>query len=415
MNAFRFFTSKQRFNSKVKIALSVVVAALATMTSLLAGCRNETPTVPGEMRQAYGTTQELFSYVWSEQSFSNPKNHARILKLLSALNQNFHTVDNVSGHYKTDPGFEIALFSIETMLDDSLRRFEAGQTEYARWRLQALVENCISCHSRYQISDDFIGNEPMMEDSSLDSSFARADYLLATRQFDKASESYLALARRLSHSSAGSLSMLRALEHWLLIELRVKNRPAYAADKLSEFLGQSSIQDSSLDIINAWINDLRKIEQQKPPALGLFHEAKNLLAGLPIERIFDEDNRRVVRTLRATTILHMYLQGVRQESEQRQAVCLLGEAYYHLPIRSLEPFADSYLEYCITHFPDTDDARRAFALYDNYIEEQSSGSGGIFIDEEDLAKLKKLKQLAFGSNEQEARLDKTRKKQTVEK
>ncbi|MCB0325940.1 MAG: hypothetical protein KDD69_20325, partial [Bdellovibrionales bacterium] len=174
-----------------KTAVSAIVAGLGALALAvgIAACSStsSTPTdgpqaeVPSEMRvrmrQAYGEAANLFHYVWAPELFKDPTHEAEILGSLDRLIERFHDVDAVSDELKAEPGFQVTLLTHKNYLRDTRDRFAAGNKEYANWRLRALTANCIACHSRYEVSTDFLGDAPIPEENTFQGRLAAAEFL----------------------------------------------------------------------------------------------------------------------------------------------------------------------------------------------------------------------------------------------
>ena len=95
-------------------------------------------------------------------------------------------------------------------------------------------------------------------------------------------------------------------------------------------------------------------------------------------------------------MLHSALEKPLSQKERGRASCLLAEAYSHMPISMFDGVRELYLETCIREFPETQEARTAFAIYKDNLESISSGSGGVNIEGEQKKRMIELKNLAFG-------------------
>ncbi len=416
--------------------LGVVVAIL--VAAQVAACRRNaqpTPIAP-EMRDAYSVTAQLFGYVWDPVAFSDPNNEKSIEGLLKRLSEDFHRVEKKAPLTMFEPGFAVTLQTNRQMLGDIRRRFESGSKDYAMWRLRSLTETCISCHSRYNVPVDFIGSPPQPSESSFEARFAAAQFLFATRQFDKASDDLFALGRSMGSLPSGGSHAVQALELWLVIQVRVKSRYAEAAEELDQIAGSIHVAPYPPNLIHSWSSSLRLLAREID-ASGLargtdssLETAQTLLTpfippeflrapeGSPVRhapagkhkthprfaadehrtgsRTEDSDLALLPRTLRASSILHAMLPTEQNVESRRRASYFLALAYLHLPIETFAVFRELYLEQCIREFPGTPEARDAFRLYRNLVEEAATGSGGTHLDEDQLNRLQELRGLAEG-------------------
>ena len=376
-----------------KYGLTAVLAGVA-LTGWVAfvGCGRHGHIRP-DMRGAYNSVYDLYSYVWAPGKFEDPANRQKIQSLLNDLNQRFHSIENIAPNRRQEPGFAISLQTQRRIIDDARTRFQAGATDYARWRLKGIVSNCVSCHTRFQIPVDFIGARPSMPGEGLEEQLAYGDFLLATRQFTEASNYYLNLAEQFAQHEETRYAVLRALKYWLLVEVRVKGRPAVAREQLATLTASQPLNPGDRATIETWMEELQSLAAAVP-SKPLEH-AQTLLGDVLTYRTESENVSELPKTLTATAELHKLLDNPQTSStERREALLLLATAYVRLPIRSLEVFRELYLESCIREFPGTSEARQAFFLYKQVVEETHTGTSGLHLEDDEKAHLDELRKLA---------------------
>ncbi len=368
------------------------------LISVVSGCGSrstpdESSAIRPEMLDAFAASQKLFPYVWNPPAFADQRSHREILELLNRLETDFHKVEEVGKPQPSDPGFTVTLKIQQDMLADIRKRFAEGKKDYANWQLRALSGNCVACHTRSNVTNNFLGAAPVAASSSVEDQLAAIDFQLATRQFDSAAEEYLRLARTLASSPSGSADTMLPLKQWLVIQVRVKGEGNNAASQLRDFISHARVHEDQHRILTQWVHDL-SVPDTKPVGNSLA-TAKALL-GTAEEQTLEHNEASLVRTLRATTLLHQLLDSTTDDSSRRQAEYLLALAYTRIPIRSFEVFQEPYLEHAIRGNPGSAEAQKAFALYRTRVEEDSTGSSGLNLDVEAKEKLQELKTIAFG-------------------
>lgn len=357
-------------------------------------CRTKTkiePVFRTEMQDAYSASTQLFSYIWSPGEFSKKENRKHILDLLDRLTQDFHRVEKLAGTAGKEPGFAVTLQINQELLQDASNRLARGEVTYANWRLRNISENCISCHARYAVPTDFVGAPPLVQDNSFDGQIAAAEFLFASRQFEKAAEAFYSLAESVGSLESGSRLALRGLQRWLMIQVRVKLSFSEAAEQLKNFLKKVSLRPEEAIIVGSWIKDLKALEKNRTSAKDSLAYAKNLLGDLSSEKSLPEEERSLVNTLRASGIIH---ETIHLTKNRRLALYLLALAYYHLPLDFLDVFKELYLEQVIREFSHTKESADAYKLYEALVESENTGSGGIHLDETEAQKLQELQLLA---------------------
>ncbi|MCB0358493.1 MAG: hypothetical protein KDD44_02625 [Bdellovibrionales bacterium] len=373
----------------------LLVCSLAVLATVLVG-RAAAGDLKSDMQQAYKASVELFEYVWEPEAFLAKKNEQEISRRLSQLSHNFHQVRQDAPLSMFEPGFRVALEVQEALLQDIKTRFDNGAKEYALWRLRGMVRNCVGCHTRYDVSVDFSGSAPKHESPSFEGKFAEAEFLMATRQFDRASERFYSLATQAGTKDISGADAFRALKMWLVIEVRVKDRLKQAAAQLSKLADNRAFSENRREAISQWIKDLRSLSKDEKKAADPVAYAAELLEPTKDAVQIDVHEQHLVKSLKATALLHLALQQKLPTAKHREASLLLALAYHRIPIQSFEVFRELYLEQTIREFPQTPEAQQAFVLYQEYIEFVNSGSSGLHLEPEDQQKLQELRRLAFG-------------------
>lgn len=285
--------------------------------------------------------------------FQDSSNEATIEQLLSHLADGFHSLENLE--HTLDSGFRVALRAQQQLIEEIRNDFARGDKRYANQRLRALSSNCIACHSRFSADTQFFGASPPNQQDTL----SKAEFLFATRQFHKASDLLLSYAEDLKEGPFFAEYAMQALKLWLVIEVRVLKRFDYAASVLDDWDADSIFVEPQSSVVRSWAADLRLLAASRRPAKPLVIEARSLLAG-EINGPIDEE-KELVKTLRATVVLHQYLEG--PALKRAEATYLLALAYNRLPIDALSPLRDLYLEEVMLGFPKSGEAQQAYALY----------------------------------------------------
>ena len=356
------------------------------------------PTIRREMLDAYQAADELFTYVWTPEMFRNSRNEKKIEQLIDRLIVDFHNIEQRAPIEAFEPGFRIALTVQHNTLDDVRKRFSEGQKEYANWRLRGLSRNCIACHSRFNSPRNLLGSPPRVRDKSVDGRIAAAEFLVASRQFDAGSEELYELASDLLLTEGGLYEAFEALKLWLVVEVRVKNRGQYSAERLESLLESKYLPQEKAEVLRAWASDLGRLNRgAKDPDQATVIRARQLLVPVFREEAIPEKEKHLVSTLKASAYLHDILRTGLSIEEKRKASYLLAVAYDSMPIQSFDVFAPMYLEQCIREFPQTKEAQLSYQRLKTRTELDSTGSGGLHLDRGQQERLKKLRGSAYGA------------------
>jgi hypothetical protein len=333
--------------------------------------------------------RELQPFIADQDRFSAPANKQKVGKLLQDLRANFHSLESIPSRYRKVPGFSENLTLMSNLLDDATRRFSEGKVSYAWWRARGIPSSCFACHATYKVSASY-SNEGAI-DPSLDA-LDRARFLLATRQFPQAQEALLQVLK----DPTFRFSYDEALRSLLIVVTRINKSPNEGIALFKSVLATSKLPEEDAHEVRGWIESLEKWREGKTPTEydSLATGEKLILAGAARGLEYYQDD---VSLLRGTAIIHDMLEkgGVSPE-QRRRGLYLLGFAYGSLPGYFAESWAGMYLEQCISEFPGTKDAQRAYRVYRDMTTDEFTGSGGTNLPDEVKLHLEELRQKAFG-------------------
>jgi hypothetical protein len=99
-------------------------------------------------------------------------------------------------------------------------------------------------------------------------------------------------------------------------------------------------------------------------------------------------------------LVHQGLEsGKISEPQRRKGLYLLGYAYSHLSQFFTEGWSEMYLEKCIEDFPNTQEAKWAFAIYRSKVMDDFTGSSGSHVPDEVKLHLEELRKKAHGQTD----------------
>ncbi|MBX7137985.1 MAG: hypothetical protein K1X83_08380 [Oligoflexia bacterium] len=346
--------------------------------------------VKKEMRGVYQNFRDLQPYLYDAKAFEDPKNTDRVLKLIKTLSSNFHSVEKFPESARQEPGFAFNLGLINEMLDDAALRLKEGKRSYALWRLRTVSNSCIGCHVTFKASTAFAGGA--IDKMKLDT-FQKGEFYLATRQYNEAEQALIAVLK----DAKLSRNYIRALRRLLVIFVRIKGEPQSALDKINELSAPLKLTTDERDEVKSWTVALQNWAKEPPETEHNLPFAERLIrdaVNLP-DPLFDRVD--AVELLRATAMLHGFLSKKGQPAEERsQTLYLLGFAYSRLPTFFNDALAELYLEQCISEFPGSYEAKRAYRLYVEVVTQQYTGSGGMNVPPDVDTRMLELHDKAFG-------------------
>jgi hypothetical protein len=292
---------------------------------------------------------------------------------------------------KNDPGFSSTLRILNDMLNDARNRFSEGKKGYALWRLKTSANYCVSCHTRHEVKVDF---SPANVKLDALNKYELGEFLLATRQFEKARNAFIDAVLD------PDLSMVRmeALRKWLIIYVRVDPNPQAAITQINKLRPRAKFTRYEEDEIVGWLESLRRWQNEGQLRVPPIAKAENLIRqGLgmndPIAR-----KKGMVELLRATSLLHRMLEERTPEALARRGyvLYLLGLSYSELPFFFVNELPELFLEQAIRDYPGGDVAKNAFGLYKEIVTLGYTGSGGVQVPDDVLLTIKELHDLAYG-------------------
>jgi len=347
-------------------------------------------TLRNRMDYVFEVFRSLFYYTADEDRFKDPDNREEIFRLIEELRTNFNAHELKTSDYSKDPGYLSALESLRRVLDDSRHRFAEGRHGYALWRLRSIPGYCITCHVRYEVPIDF--STESMEDYEL-SSFELGQFLMASRQFDKASEALLEVVE----DPKERFNRMEALRKWMVIYTRVNPDPQHALTVLTRLRSKVDFSTNEEEEIKGWIRSLRRWQRESGAQISTLRRAEALMTqGLQMQES-RLDGNGLVELLRATSLLHKLMErSAPTGSDRARALYLLGRSYTELTDVFTYEMPEIFLRQCIRQHPGTEDAKNCYRIYSENVTMGYSGSGGTRIPGDIQAELKELYDLAFG-------------------
>lgn len=360
-----------------------ILTPLALLCGLALHCLAAPNSIRQDMQEAYAAFKELQLLLAREEAFSSPANRPAIAKDLRILRDSFHTLDSMQGGYKDQPGFAKSLDLMGDLLVDSSNRFREGKVEYARSQLRSMSKHCFSCHSAHNVRLRFFDDGSEIAGLSFRE---KGELLLASRQFEKARQAFLAAAW--AERSPGQ--RLDALRRWLFVTIRVDSSSGEAASGIERALAELDLADSEQAELRAWRAALKDLDAGAIAGDPLTSAARLLKPG-------GEGSSAAggysVRAMRAVSLLHGALDAGSLRGEDRaEALYLLGVAYSRLHPLFIEEQPEIFLEQCIDEFRGSEQARRAYSLYETL----ATGRAGAARSSDVNVKLKELHDRAYG-------------------
>lgn len=344
------------------------------------------------------TLAELMTDLASDTRFDAPANKKKIEGHAKTLANLAHDLNKKNiNKPDLDPSVVILsqLFSDEA--ENAYQELKRGHRDYARDRLRSLTGYCIACHTRTQSGPQFADSHLNPTTDKL-STYEKAEFFAATRQFDKAFQEYQNIVEDEMAPTRRSLEWEKSARAALAIAVRVKKDPNLALKIVDRIIAsknapyyfkqnarewQKSIQD--------WQNEVPRKAQTEE---GFRSEAMRLLAEAHNLQKYPMDHSGDVAYLRASAAVHDWMQMAKSGRNMNEAFLMAGICYEVLKPINLGELHEMYYEACIRQTPHTSTAELCYQRYEQSIHAGYTGSSGTNIPSGVKDKLSTLEALA---------------------
>ena len=374
----------------VRTIIAVIACLLSVGMRASVFAEDGSTTVKPQMVKAYAAFGELQRYLVSEQRFTDKNNEKRISALLDDLSESFESVREEKISLKDQPGFRETLTVVSERIQGASTRFDNGQKSYALWEMKTVGNYCVSCHTTFSAASEFSGDSPSVKGMS---DLEKAEFLLATRQFDKAEP----LFKKAVFGVKNPRERMQALRKWLIVHIRVLQDPRAALTDLDTMIRKVSFSTYEKRELLEYREAMKRWVREGEGQNVSLRRAENLLRqSLGMHDLLDA-RESTVELLRATAMLHELLEEeVEGNSPDRARILyLLGLSYSRLPLYFVNELPDFFLELCIRENPGQKVARQCYRLYANNTYLDFTGSGGSSIPDDVQRQMERLYKIAY--------------------
>jgi len=336
------------------------------------------PAWNAKMQELSSALNKLLPLVSDTKAFNNPTNEAPIKDATSRLKKLSHQVRSLQKP-AADPAYE----SIARMLDEDLARavssLATGNRDYARLTIRESIGYCIQCHTQTAGGPNFPKLELGFDPSSL-SALGRGDFYAATRQFDRALESYQAGVSDSEYAKRDIFGWERAARSALAIAVRYKQSPEESLKIAKAVIKNKSAPDSLKTAAKSWtksIADWSKQAKSKKQESGLLL-AENLINQAEARQDLAEPQD--ISYLRASATLHQWLssnpQSEKPDANRAKGLLLAGRAAEATRELNFWTLHERYYELCIDSYPKSETAQTCYQLLSDSVVTGYTGSSG---------------------------------------
>jgi len=339
----------------------------------------------------------LHKYMLSNASFTSVMNDAEIRKSLD--NMSIHLNHLKKSSFGNDPALKANAALLDQHITDATRAFKEGHKNYTRMMLKSSLQMCIACHTRMKTADL---NFPTNDLDGL-TSLEKADFLYATRQFEKGKIIYEAMVDGFPANKVSAWEMRTALLSLAIYYTRIKEDPKAGAEYFQKIAEKKELPFYVNKELRAWTKELKNWSQEKEKTnteklteMQLLSRVKKLLKADDFSIISESDRNFHIRRLRASTLLHKVLETPGEKSPAKgEALLYLGQIYNRVASNLFFRFGEMYLKTCIQEYKKTSTARSCYVALEQAVSDGYTGSAGTHIPEDEEVELFRLKRLAY--------------------
>lgn len=358
--------------------------------------RSQSKDVKSTMDEFLSHLVALKKFMISEEKFADPKNE---LEISMHLNQ-FVEAASQAQHAPllNQENFRFSRQVLKTQLSETARVFRLGNKTYARWMLNSTISICLTCHSQMPTPSRTF--KEFENHKTFTSEFDQAEFLFATRAFDKAAEMYDRLITGFPTSTDRIDQLEKSLERQIAFYSRIKRGPKEALTKISQYQKNKKLPAFLLKNMEAWSRQLKTWSLQKDVNPRSASESEIVTfaeANLDSEpELVSATNPKLVNYLRVSGILYEYLMLHPHSKTTPKILYWLAVCDRALNHTFFYSLANLYLRECITEYPTDPMANTCLKEYQEEIISGYTGSAGTHLPAEVQADLKQLKDLIEG-------------------
>ena len=346
-----------------------------------------------KMQSLYQSLTDLLTDVCSDQRYNDSKNSSRIEREIKSISAFSHELSKkTKDTIQADPSLQLFSGFLASETSEAYRSFRGGQKDYARDILRAIPGDCLACHSRNTLGPDF-KSLPLEPNAPL-KPFGRATFYAATRQFDRAIESFQKVLRGEEKPKADPYDLEKSVHDAFTIAVRFKRDPVLTQSIAQSVLDNADAPQFLKENASLWKKSAAEWQSEKPREAkteeGLHAEALRLMAQAKAHQGYSMDHSQDSVYLRASSVLYDLIQMAPNGKYVGDALLLLGVCYEVLSPRRMENLHNIYYEACIDRAPHTDTSKTCYQRYEQSMYFGFTGSSGTHLPSEIKQKLLEL-------------------------
>lgn len=381
----------------------VVIAASVAGGKLVASNPEQTR---ARMDRIFSSLVTVLPLSLNGAEYEKASNRELVLAKLKELSDESQGLEAHAGG--GDKTFAFIAGSLAKDARDIYRWYSRGSYGESRYLLHNLTENCIACHSRLPETKGFPAAESFFKDVKVAGLplMERAQLQMATRQFDAALATYEEMFKS-AETRTSEIIMMDGFVDYLKICIRVKqdlNRPVPVLEAMRK---RPDLPKFAAMQIDQWIDSLKRLAKRNDKAGSELQVARKLISDAQRASEFRMDRGRLVDYIYASRLLNSYvhrkdpgMSATGQGQGLKTAQNDLAEAYYLLGVTESMigrsywlSQTEFYLETAVRTAPHSRYAEKAYALLEEQVVVEFSGSSGTNVPDDMQKTLEDLRRL----------------------
>jgi len=376
--------------------IGLVLLLLLTFNSVQAKKFNSTKEA---MNEIFGSFVNLLPYASNEMRFNDPKAEEYIKGNLANLLSAFQN----AGHLKkiSTPGFRPSYQSLQEHLQQTYDNFTADNKSFARTRLKATAQMCMSCHTQlpYGKQSSSFKNFNQVNRRDFNNDYEYGDYLFLVRDYTSAIRYYekeieqrieknaeLQKIHKSEQSSYIDFTIEKSLRRMVSVFTKVFYRPEKAYDLISRYSDKKDLPDFLKEDVLGWMKELSQWKTDSfRGKLSNDSEVrafiKKHLEVLPEEVELGSTD---ITLLISSGALYRYININPKSQTVPQILYWLSRIDHHLEHSYFYSLSEVYLKNCIKNYPQSEFAPKCLAQYRENLEFGFTGTSGTNIPEEEM-------------------------------
>lgn len=370
--------------SKKFLAAFAVLAVGAAACQTGGGGKKESSAEPQEgpswqyrMQALSHHLKALAPAIYSREEYAEKNNFEKISGELSGLAQTVNDLKNHAAVEENDPSVKVTLQRMRADLNQAVEAYRERDFEFSRSLVKGSLSHCFYCHTRMAEGLQ-IGWEASGLDLKSLTSLERADYLVATRQFDRAQKGLEEFVLGESKDDAPAFEKEKALKKYIALAVRVNRSPVQAREFISRYLAQSDPAPYLKETLKRWEEDLAEWIAEKNGGSVSLKKSVDLLEAAKKRQNYAFDSSSDILFLRGSEGLHELLKAD-PKVDKATVYYHLGRSYSVLRGLGLWNLDEIYYESCIRATGSRGLAGKCYKALEDSILIGYSGSAGVFV------------------------------------